>query len=134
MRAHRHRKTIDSYRDYQFRQADKALKRWASFNSIIPSSNLRCTLSELVVLGLHIPSGFASESSYYPDVMHTQRVWAFMPHTAQMVVYLHYCYGGSKQHKASLLEMSRSNFDHWLKKGMRFFVKHNDVDFNKIFA
>jgi hypothetical protein len=122
------------YELLQFQLADRALKRWAKYNDICPDSQPRCTLAEMVELGLHVPSGYTATSNYYPDVMQTQRIWAFMETESQRVVYMHYCYGGTKTYKASLIGITRNKFNRYLQKGIQFYIENQDIDFNKFFT
>ena len=133
MRRHHFSKAASECERMQYVNAERAFRRWARFNDTTPRSYPRCTLPELITLGVHIPSGYAESSDYYPDVLHTHRVWVFMDPLIQRVVYMHYCYGGSKTRKAALLGVSRNRFNRLLQHGLRFYIKYCVINFNKVF-
>ena len=122
------------YYDYEYKKADKALRRWARFQVLDINTCLRSTLGELVEYGLHIPSGYGEQSYYYPDVMNTQRIWAFMPTNAMRAIYVYYCYGGKMSFNAVKLGMSLNKFKYQVHRGLNFFVKHQNCDFNSFFS
>ncbi len=123
----------ENHLNRMYQDANRELRRWGIFHARVFKSEPRCTLSEMVQYGIRVGAvHYDAVSNYYPDILQTQRVWSFMPDPAQKVVYLQYCYDGSKTRKALLLGMNRDKFNYHLAKGLEFYTKYRDTDFAAI--
>ena len=111
--------------------ARKALAKWGTYvkNHLIRSQE--SYLAKLCEYGESALTIYRETSYYYPDILHTQRLWALMPSDIARATYLHYCSDTTVNVKSLAMGVKPWKFRMLKEEGVLFYAKYYDTCFCK---